>query len=231
MHTKLNIILGVIVLGLGIFATILVSHKKTLSFEKLASLPEHNLAFDQNLDHKTLKKNNLPLEDDAALITDDFRIKGAHKTIHTEDFMDWRVDCADTQTSVNHYSSCTGFQNLVDAKDRKSLLLVSMNVLSPIAKNYNPKAQIKMRLRTPANISVKDGMRLNIEGTKSSYVAFQQCSSDACYINIILDKSVVEALKNKDSFLASYRKNTDEIVDIPISLHGFTEALRRMGQS
>lgn len=241
--TKTNIILGTIVLLLGAIAVTMVVApdfadrlrgsaaenirpiKKQISQKQAQEKVVKEINQVRKNPESFARKIAASSEDDVlpneqintAEIDQNFNVKNANLTIKTEDFKNWRVECAENKEGQ---TMCNMFQRLMWEGEKFGALLVTV----VIAESEGAKRP-RMTLVAPLGTFLPGGLTLQIEGEKEFTVPFQFCAPNGCLVNLDLAEEVSEKLKKSNNLNVAYRRADGKVAKLQVSLTGFTKAL------
>ncbi len=159
-------------------------------------------------------------EKNTAEIDQNFNVKNANLTIKTEDFKDWRVECAENKEGQ---TMCNMFQRLMWEGEKFGALLVTIM----ITESEGAKRP-RMRLVAPLGTFLPSGLTLQIEGENEFTVPFQFCTPNGCLVNLDLADDVVANLKQSNRLNVAYRRADGKVAKLQVSLSGFTKALEKI---
>ena len=127
----------------------------------------------------------------------------------------WSIIC-DTPAGASS-EQCIMMQNVV-AEDRSDL---GLSVV--ILRTADRKAEI-MRVLAPLGVLLPTGLGLYIDKKDNGRAYFKQCFADGCYAEVILEKQLIDTLKNGKEATFIVFATPEEGIGIPVDLSGFSEA-------
>ena len=131
---------------------------------------------------------------------------------------DWVVRCV--LTTVKSPAPCEVLQVTVN-KDNKQRL-------SSLSIAYVPSREAyAMQVVVPTGVALAKGLVL---GTSPNGMKFTRCERDGCYVEAVIDNTVVNTLAKdgKATTIAVVAYGKTDQIKFPVSLTGFTEAMDRM---
>jgi invasion protein IalB len=125
---------------------------------------------------------------------------------------DWQIQCP---PNVSETNPCAMVQELVTEQDRRVLSAIIINP---------PGGEPFLRIIVPLGILLPGGMTLTIDGTEVGTVGFINCLPDGCMTQVALKPEVLEQFKAGNQAVVRIYEQTEQAVDLPVSLNGFTAA-------
>jgi len=133
-------------------------------------------------------------------------------------FDDWQVRCS-TAPSPN---PCDMFQELANPQQRNQRVMAILIAYVPSMDRY------ELRVAVPLGVSIPKGLTLQTDTYTSPVLRYRNCDRDGCYVDVGVDKSLIEGLANSSP--AGKAKvnitgdNAAKSVGIPFYLKGFAAA-------
>jgi invasion protein IalB len=124
----------------------------------------------------------------------------------------WTILC-DTPAGASE-EQCAMMQNVV-AEDRPE---VGLSVV--VLRTADNKAEI-LRVLAPLGVLLPNGLGLNIDGKDIGRAYFVRCFQDGCYAEVILEKQLLETLRQGKSATFIVFQTPEEGIGIPVDLTGF----------
>jgi invasion protein IalB len=126
----------------------------------------------------------------------------------------WSIIC-DTPGGASA-EQCALMQNVI-AEDRPE---IGLSVV--VLRTADDKAEI-LRILAPLGVLLPNGLGLNIDGQDIGRAYFVRCFQDGCYAEVILEKPLIDSLRNgKDATFIVFQ-TPEEGIGIPVDLEGFSE--------
>jgi invasion protein IalB len=126
----------------------------------------------------------------------------------------WSIIC-DTPAGATS-EQCAMMQNVV-AEDRPE---IGLSVV--VLRTADNKAEI-LRVLAPLGVLLPNGLGLNVDGKDIGRAYFVRCFQDGCYAEVILEKQLLDTLKNGTSATFIVFQTPEEGIGIPVDLKGFAE--------
>lgn len=134
---------------------------------------------------------------------------------------DWAVRCA--QTTVKSPAPCDVIQLTVNQDTKVRIMSFSLAYL-PSRDAY------AMQVIVPTGIAIQKGMTVAAGNQALQNVKYTRCERDGCYVEALVDAAAVNALSaagvTTNVNVVGYGQTN--LVSLPISANGFTDALNRM---
>jgi invasion protein IalB len=133
---------------------------------------------------------------------------------------DWLVRCYPTQTQ----SPCDMFQQQNDAKSNQRILAVSIAYIPHLDKHA-------IQISVPLGVSVTRGVAILAGSYTSPAMPYRRCDRAGCYVEMLLDNSVVDQLNHaSDTALIKVAADDGKNYELKLSLNGFTAAHDSMSE-
>jgi invasion protein IalB len=126
----------------------------------------------------------------------------------------WSIIC-DTPAGATS-EQCVMMQNVI-AEDRPE-----MGLSVVVLRTADNKAEI-LRVLAPLGVLLPNGLGLNVDGKDIGRAYFVRCFSDGCYAEVILERSLMDTLRNGQSATFIIFQTPEEGIGIPVDLSGFAE--------
>jgi len=134
---------------------------------------------------------------------------------------DWAVRCA--QTTVKSPAPCDIIQLTVNQDSKVRIMSFSLAYL-PSRDTY------AMQVIVPTGVALQRGMIVSAGAAALQGVKFTRCERDGCYVEALVDAAAVNALAAAGAMttvtVVGYGQTN--LVNLPISVNGFPDALNRM---
>jgi len=140
----------------------------------------------------------------------------AHAVKDGQVFNDWKTQCPEKGASSK---TCHIFQNLV-AKDGKSRVLHI--AIGYVEGRDDPAAIITL----PLGLSLPQGVGLRVDENTPSRHPYQACFNSGCQAGFPVDSTLMAQLRGGDKAYIRVYDLSNQQIDIPISLSGFTAAIK-----
>jgi len=127
---------------------------------------------------------------------------------------DWDLRCDTPPGSQNQQCFIMQF---VTAADRDN---VGLSVI--VMKTADKQARI-LRLLAPLGVLLPRGLGLRIDDTDMGTTGFIRCLPNGCLSEVLMDDSLIEALRNGKQAMFIIFQTPEEGIGVPISLAGFGE--------
>jgi len=134
-------------------------------------------------------------------------------------FGDWEIVCTDA--TVPEGPSCRMLQNHVAKSTGKTVLLVS--IMHPAAKKH-PVAVVT----TPPGIYLAPGIEIAVDKNKRFKLLYETCNAVGCHAGFELKPGVLGTFKRGNVALHRIYDAKQRVVDVKVSLSGFTKAMERL---
>lgn len=127
---------------------------------------------------------------------------------------DWLVRCYPAQTQ----SPCDMYQQQNDAKSNQRVLAVSLAYIPHLDKHA-------IQISVPLGVSIQRGVVLQAGSYTSPVMPYRRCDRGGCYVEMLLDNSVVDQLNHAgDNALLKVTADDGKNYQLKLSLNGFTAA-------
>jgi invasion protein IalB len=144
-------------------------------------------------------------------------------------FKDWIVSCEvpkeatgdDASRSEEQRRHCYIVQNLVLKEKNQRVLVIA--VTYPKGKDQ-PIAMLTM----PLGIALPPGISLSVDGDKPRRYAVDRCLASGCKAGIVLDEKLLGRFKAGNRAVVTVHDGRRNPIALPVSLQGFTAALRSL---
>ena len=125
--------------------------------------------------------------------------------------------------TVESQAPCDVLQVGTNAETQQRVSLVSIAYL-PATRSY--AAQIIV----PLGVALARGLSLQAGEASLNGVKFNRCERDGCYVEIALPAGTVEAIRmlTEDTLITVYSYGPGELLELPFSVSGFSEAMDHM---
>jgi invasion protein IalB len=134
---------------------------------------------------------------------------------------DWQIVCKPPPPGAKN-ETCALVQS-VAAEDRNNV------GLTVYFQRFSNGQQV-LRVFSPLGVLLPPGLGLKIDGKDVGSAPFLRCHNFACYAQVVADATLVERLSNGQSAVFIIYQSEEAGIGIPISLKGFSEALKGLGQ-
>jgi len=145
------------------------------------------------------------------------------KKIPTKKFGDWTQRC-DTRPGVPG-KQCFLTQTIVKTEDqrKRGLLAVTVGL-------FGPDRKPGMVLRVPLGLAVllPPGFKLNVPGIEPIRIVILSCLPNGCSARTPLAPDTIEAMKKADAGSVELHNLRKQVIRVPVSFKGFTEALESL---
>lgn len=85
-------------------------------------------------------------------------------------------------------------------------------------------AQPVMMLRVPLEVSLNDGIAMQVDEGKLFSYSFQSCNNSGCYVGSPLDKDLLAAMIKGNNIAVSFKNTVKNDISLTLPLTGFGEA-------
>jgi len=127
---------------------------------------------------------------------------------------DWSVRCFPAQTQ----SPCDMYQQQNDAKSQQRVLAVSLAYIPHLDKHA-------IQVSVPLGVSIAKGVTIQAGSYTSPVLPYRRCDRAGCYVEMLLDNSVVDQLNHGgDTALIKLTADDGKNYELKLSLDGFTAA-------
>ena len=134
-------------------------------------------------------------------------------------FLDWTVTCEVSKESAQ--PACFVFQNLLLKKENKRLLHVAVG--------YLPAGQQPTAFFTlPLGVSLPGGLSVTVDDGKPVRVRYERCDAAGCLAPLALTDTLVKSLMGGRWSRVAFFDASRREISVPVSLNGFTAALKAL---
>lgn len=140
------------------------------------------------------------------------------KAEHGKKFKDWTIVCEKLPKSGKDI--CNIFQNVTNEK-KKVVLQVAIGYLPGMK-----KPQVLLTL--PLGIMLEPGLEFKPGNAKVVRLPFKVCVANGCVVMTMLGDTALKGMKAGSKGSVKFAVAKDKIVEIPISLSGFTAAFNSL---
>lgn len=130
-----------------------------------------------------------------------------------ERFGEWHIVC--NRQAGAPGDQCVLMQNVV-ADDRND---VGLSVI--VIKSADKKARI-LRILAPLGVLLPNGLGLIIDGKDLGRAYFTRCFSDGCFVQVVMDDDMLNALKSGQTAIFFIFQSEEEGIGLPVDLTGFS---------
>ncbi len=140
------------------------------------------------------------------------------KPKHGAKFKNWTVVC-ETLPQIKK-EICNIFQNVTNDKKK---------VVMQVAIGYPPDSNEAQALITlPLGVLLQPGIEFQGGTAKAFRVPFSVCVKNGCVAIVKLNKDVIKSMKNGTKGSVKFAAAKKKVIEIPISLSGFTAAFNSL---
>ena len=139
-----------------------------------------------------------------------------------ERFKDWGVRCETAEATGEKI--CEMFQVVTRTDTGERVMAV---IVGYTPENDQPVAAFQL----PLGIHLPSGVEFSIDGGESIRVPIQVCFPHGCSANLLLEPSLLQKLRAGAIATVSIRGPQGKQVNLPVSLRGFTAAMKRVAPS
>lgn len=157
---------------------------------------------------------NAPSADDRQIVPNPNGASSQPPGFIREKFGEWHVVCE--QPAGAPGDQCVLMQNVI-ADDRPD---VGLSVI--VIKTADEQAHI-LRILAPLGVLLPNGLGLIIDGKDLGRAYFTRCFSDGCFVQVIMDNDILEALKSGSTAIFFIFQSEEEGIGLPVDLQGFSE--------
>lgn len=133
-------------------------------------------------------------------------------------FKDWTVVCEKLPKSGKEV--CNIFQNVLNEK-KKAVLQVAIGYLPGMKKP-------QMLLTMPLGVLLEPGLEFKGGTAKAVRLPFKVCVANGCVAMTMLDEAMIKGMKAGSKGGVKVAIAKDKVIEIPISLSGFTAAFNSL---
>lgn len=131
-----------------------------------------------------------------------------------EKFGEWHVVCEKPAGAPG--DQCVLMQNVI-ADDRPD---VGLSVI--VLKTADGQSRI-LRILAPLGVLLPNGLGLIIDGKDLGRAYFTRCFSDGCFVQVIMDDDILNALQMGSTAIFFIFQSEEEGIGLPVDLTGFAE--------
>lgn len=135
---------------------------------------------------------------------------GKAKSVHGA----WSIICDTPPGAASE--QCAMIQHVI-AEDRPD---VGLSIV--VQRTADNKAEI-LRVLAPLGVLLPNGLGLYVDGKDIGRAYFTRCFQDGCEVQVVLEKELLDTLKNGKSATFTVFQTTEEGIGIPVDLTGFAE--------
>lgn len=140
------------------------------------------------------------------------------KPEHGKKFKDWTVACETLPNSKDQV--CNLFQNVTNETGK---------VVMQIAIGYPPKSDEAQAIITlPLGVLLQPGIEFTAGTAKAQRFPFSVCVKNGCVAIVKLDAESIKGLKAGTKGSVKFAAAQKKIIEIPVSLSGFTAAFKSL---
>jgi invasion protein IalB len=127
---------------------------------------------------------------------------------------DWFVRCYPVQSA----SPCDAYQELDNPTSHQRVLTLSI-AFAPAQNRHLAVISV------PLEVSIPKGLVIQTDSFTSPVLKYRMCTRDGCYVQMIMDNAMVEALgKSGPNAKVNVWADGGKLYSIPMSLKGFAAA-------
>lgn len=141
------------------------------------------------------------------------------KPEHGKKFKDWTMVCEKLPKLDKEI--CGILQTVTN--ENRQILQVSIGYL-PNSKT----PRVILTLAMPLGVFLEPGLEFKGGNAKPVHLPFKVCHTNACVATIILDKDIIKNMKAGTKGSVKFAASKDQVIEIPISLSGFTAAFNSL---
>jgi invasion protein IalB len=139
--------------------------------------------------------------------------------IETQQFEDWVLRCQ--PESETQPRACRIRQNII-AEDSGN------TVLQVVAGRFGPEKVLGAVIFLPVGVRLPPGIRIQVDERPPRAFPFEVCDSETCQVRAILEGGLLEDFKAGMAGQVNFQNAAGQSRTVPISLKGFTAALRAL---
>ena len=140
------------------------------------------------------------------------------KPEHGKKFKDWMVVCEKLPASQKEV--CNIFQNVTNDKGK---------VVMQIAVGYPPESEQPQALVTlPLGVMLQPGIEFKAGNAEADRFPFSVCVKNGCVAIVKLDADTIKGMKTGKDGTVKFAAAKNKIIEVPISLNGFTAAFKSL---
>ena len=137
-------------------------------------------------------------------------------TISIKTFGDWVVRC---EAEKGGEKSCVMTSQRIDQSSGQRIIQANV---AKVEKGTQMTILMPLGVYLPANPV------LQVEEFEPNEMEISFCSHEGCYINVILDKELLDLLRKKENAKLTMEMAAGQPLDIPFTLKGFLDAYRAL---
>ena len=134
---------------------------------------------------------------------------------------DWQIVCRPPPPGAKN-ETCALVQS-VAAEDRNNV------GLTVYFQRFSNGQQV-LRVFSPLGVLLPPGLGLRVDDKDVGSAPFLRCHNFACYAQVVADTTLIERLSNGKSAVFIIYQTEEAGIGIPVSLKGFAEGLKGLGQ-
>ncbi len=134
---------------------------------------------------------------------------------------DWQIVCRPPPPGAKN-ETCALVQS-VAAEDRNNV------GLTVYFQRFSNGQQV-LRVFSPLGVLLPPGLGLKVDGQDVGSAPFLRCHNFACYAQVVADATLIERLSKGQSAVFIIYQTEEAGIGIPVSLKGFAEGLKGLGQ-
>jgi invasion protein IalB len=139
---------------------------------------------------------------------------------------DWSVQCATSPESTD--GQCVLFQHL-DVESGQRLLTMQVSRLSG-GRDDGQEARALV-ITVPLGVHLPSGMRLQVDDGPPIDLSYERCDQGGCYAGTILNEELLKAMMQGEKSRVRFNNLNGKSITATLSLLGFAEGFRALGQS
>ena len=140
------------------------------------------------------------------------------KPEHGKTFKDWTVACEKLPTSGEEI--CNIFQNVTNDSGK---------VVMQFVVGYQPKSeQVQALITLPLGVMLPPGIELAAGTAKPFRVPYSVCVQNGCVAITKLDDEVIKGMQAGSKGSVKFAAARHQVVEVPVSLNGFTAAFKSL---
>ena len=140
------------------------------------------------------------------------------KAEHGKKFKDWTVVCEKLPKSGKEV--CNIFQNVNNEK-KKTVLQVAIGYLPGMDKP-------QILLTVPLGVFLEPGLEFTPGNGKAVRLPFKVCVKNGCVAMSLLNEDAIKGMKAGTKGGVKFAVAKDKVIDVPVSLKGFTAAFNSL---
>jgi invasion protein IalB len=140
------------------------------------------------------------------------------KPEHGKKFTNWTVMCEELPRSKQKI--CNVFQNVTNDKGK---------VVLQVAMGYSPvSSDVQALVTLPLGVMLQPGIEFKGGKADTIRVPFSLCVQNGCIAIIKMTDAMIQAMKSGSKGSIKFAATKKQIIEIPISLSGFTAAFNSL---